>query len=85
MTSITLQLSEGRDRAPRAAAPLASAAATLWNWVARRISAPAQPYDPRKDISALWALANRYDSTQPSLAADLRGAAMRWERETEQP
>lgn len=83
MATTIVNLPAARVVAPRAAEPLAIWAAAALRWISLRLARKAQTSDPREDIAALWALAHQYESSQPGLAADLRGAAMRWERETE--
>lgn len=83
MVTATVNLPAARIVAPRAAEPLAIWAAAALRWASLRLRRARRPADPQKDIAALWALAYQYESSQPGLAADLRGAAMRWERETE--
>ncbi len=77
MTTATINVPALPVRVPRAAAPIG-------RWVAavlRRLSAPAQKDETRQRASRLWALANRYSASDPALAADLRAAVHRWERE----
>ncbi|WP_428416248.1 hypothetical protein [Methylibium sp.] len=83
MSTISIQAVAPR-KAPRGAEPLARAAAAVWQWAAGRLAQRRQPHDPRQDLPQLWALADKYQSVDPGLAADLRGAALSWERETQQ-
>ncbi|WP_295645133.1 hypothetical protein [uncultured Methylibium sp.] len=83
MVTTTVNLPAARIVSPRAAEPLGIWAAAFLRWISLRLNRQPRPSEPQKEIAELWALANQYESTQPSLAADLRGAAMRWERETE--
>jgi hypothetical protein len=83
MSTISIQTIAPR-KAPYGAELLGRAAAALWQWSAGRLAQHSQPHDPRQDLPQLWALADKYQSVDPSLAADLRGAALRWERETQQ-
>ncbi len=83
MVTATVNLPAARIVSPRAAEPLGIWAAAFLRWISLRLERQPRPTDPQKDIAALWALAHQYEASQPGLAADLRGAAMRWERETE--
>lgn len=85
MSTISIHPIASRTVTPRGAAPLARLAAALWQGAERGLARLRQPHDPRRDVAELWALANQYQSVDPSLASDLRGAALRWERENEQP
>ena len=85
MATVTVNLPAARVVVPRAAEPLATWAAGLLGWLSTLLARASRPRDPRQDIAALWALAHQYEASQPGLAADLRGAALRWERETERP
>ncbi|HSV71732.1 MAG TPA: hypothetical protein VLI72_16620 [Methylibium sp.] len=77
MTSAIVNVPALSVRAPRAAESFGRWAAAGLRWLSNR---PAR--DPRVDVAKLWALANRYESSQPGLAADLRAAVQRWERES---
>jgi hypothetical protein len=70
--------------APALPVGVSRAAAPIGRWVAaalRWLSAPAQHDEPQQEASRLWALANRMAGSDPALAADLRAAVHRWERE----
>lgn len=82
MSTISIQAVAPR-KAPRGAEPLARAVAAAWQWAAGRLAKRRQAHDPRQDLPQLWALADKYQSIDPGLAADLRGAARRWEHETQ--
>ncbi|WP_428420918.1 hypothetical protein [Methylibium sp.] len=84
MSTVSIQVPATRTAPPRGAEPLARLAVALWQWAERGLARRRLPHDPRRDLTELWALANQYQSVDPSLAADLRGAALRWERDNPQ-
>lgn len=77
MTTATVNVPALPVRVPRAAAPIGRWVAAALRW----LSAPPQPAEPRREASQLWVLANRLSASDPTLAADLRAAVHRWDRE----
>lgn len=77
MTTATVNVPALPVRVPRFAVPIGRWVAAALRWM----SAPAQHSEPRHEASRLWALANRLSASDPALAADLRAAVHRWERE----
>jgi hypothetical protein len=77
MTTATVNIPALPVRVPRAAAPIGRWVAAVLRW----LSAPSRRTEPRQEASRLWALANRLSASDPALAADLRAAVHRWERE----
>lgn len=77
MTSATVNVPALAVRAPRAAAPIGRWVAAALRWM----STPSRRDEPRQEASRLWALANNFAASDPALAADLRAAVHRWERE----
>lgn len=79
-TALTLQAAFRRT-APRVAQPIAEAAASLVAFLAAWMR-PRQE-SPAESAARLRTLANQYQSSQPSFAADLRAAADRHVVESE--
>jgi hypothetical protein len=77
MTTATVNIPALPVRVPRAAAPIGRWVAAVLRW----LSAAPRRTEPRQEASRLWALANRLSASDPALAADLRAAVHRWERE----
>lgn len=77
MSTATVDVSALPVRAPRAAEPIGRWVAAALRW----LSAPTPNDEPRQEVSRLWALANRCGASDPALAADLRAAVHRWDRE----
>lgn len=77
MTTATVNVPALRVRVPRAAVPIGRWVAAALRW----LSAPSQRTEPQQGASRLWALANLFSASDPALAADLRAAVRRWERE----
>ncbi|HEV7914993.1 MAG TPA: hypothetical protein VGP22_14590 [Albitalea sp.] len=81
-TTITVTTTQGafRRSAPRMAQPIANAVAgliaLLAHWMRPRQESPAEA------AARLRSLANQYESSQPSFAADLRAAADRHHAES---
>jgi hypothetical protein len=69
------------NHTPRAGEPIGLLVAGVWRWAARRWLERRQRLEANAQLAELWALADRYSASQPSLAADLRGAARRVEGE----